>query len=180
MSLLLRQLVKHLTEDHSGLLQTRELQPRKNISPVEARSLKGVGHRGIRGEAGIGSDRVLVWSNNNYIDGKPPEQFPITVKALDSATGATLWFKDKAQPAVGWSGGFLANDVFFVGSLDGTLKAYSAEDGRVLWTGQAPAAVGSPLVVTGDTLLVGYGIPKAFGGVETRSGVAAFRPAAGQ
>ena len=134
---------------------------------------------GIRGEAGIGADAIYVWSNNSYIDGKSPKDYPITVKALDKATGQTLWYVDKAQPAIGSSGGFLANDVFFVGSLDGTLQGYAADDGNVVWQYTLPSAVGSSLVVANDTLYVGAGVPKAFGGGEGTNGVFAFRPTGG-
>lgn len=129
---------------------------------------------GIRGEAGIGDGRVLVWSNNNYVDGQPPEEFPITVKALDAATGETLWYVSEAQPAVGVAGGFLANDVFFVGSLDGTLNAYRASDGRVVWSDSVPGAVGGSLVVVNNALFVSVGVPSGFGADTTRNGVYVF------
>lgn len=134
---------------------------------------------GIRGEAAIGNGKILVWSNNSYVDGKDPTMFPITVKALDPNTGKTLWTKDKAQPAVGWSAGYMSNDVYFVGSLDGTLQGYNAMNGNVVWSAKVSGAVGSPLVVAGDTLFVGAGAPKAFAGSEGEgnSGLYAYRTA---
>jgi polyvinyl alcohol dehydrogenase (cytochrome) len=131
----------------------------------------GVGG-GIRGEASIGTDRLFIWSNDGM--GGMPQQHPITVAALDLATGKTLWSVPKAQPAIGQSGGFLSNDVYFVGSLDGTIKAYRAADGQVLMTVQAPGPIASSLFVQGDTLIFGTGVPAAFGGKQGGSGVSAY------
>ncbi len=133
----------------------------------------GVGG-GMRGEASTAQGYVFAWSNNNYSDGKPPEEFPITVKALDARTGQNVWSAEKAQPAVGWAAGFLSNDVYFVGSLDGTIKGYRANDGQPVFETKAAAPVGAPLVVVGNTLFVGGGVPKAVGGTQPGSGVWAY------
>jgi polyvinyl alcohol dehydrogenase (cytochrome) len=125
----------------------------------------GVGG-GIRGEASIGPDRLFVWSNDG-------QGGPVRVAALDLATGRPLWAVPKAQSIIGTAAGFLANDVYFVGSVDGTIKAYRAADGQVLWTVKAPGSVGSSLLVQGDTLFFGTGVPRAFGG-KGASGVSAY------
>jgi polyvinyl alcohol dehydrogenase (cytochrome) len=134
---------------------------------------------GIRGEASYGNGRLFVWSNNNWSDGKilKPDQAPINVKALDPATGNFIWVQAKCQPAVSASGGFLANDVYFVGSIDGTINGYNAADGSVLWSGTMPngSSVASSLVVAGDTLYAGGGVPSSFGGNANPSGLFAFR-----
>lgn len=140
--------------------------------------LAGIGG-GIRGEAGIGEDRIVVWSNNSWDDvgpGAGPTEFPIDVEALDPATGERLWSNPQSQPAVGWAGGYLSGDVFFVGSLDGTIKAYDTDDGNVLTMLRAPGAVSSALLVEGDTLYVGIGVPPAFGGGFRTNGMVAFSP----
>lgn len=132
---------------------------------------------GIRGAASIEDGKIYLFSNNGYEDGKPPEKFPMTVKALDAATGDNLWTQDKAQPANGASSGFLADGVYFVGSLDGTLQGYRASDGKVLWTEKAPGAIASSLNVAGDFLLAGIGVPKSFAGSESSAhGVIAYKP----
>ena len=92
-----------------------------------------------------------------------PADRPITVAVLDLATVKMLWRVPNAQPAIGQSGGFLANDVYFAGSLDDTVKGYRAADGQVLMTIKAPGSVASSLFVQGDTLLVGTGVPATFG-----------------
>lgn len=129
---------------------------------------------GNHAESAFGEDAVYVWSNNAYVYGKPPKEFPLTIAKLDLATGDYIWVKDKVHLAAIPAAGFLANDVYFVGSLDGTIKAYGAEDGKTLWRGQAPAAVASPLNVIGNTLFFGVGIPKAFGGTAKQNGMMAF------
>src|SRR5207237_321571 len=95
------------------------------------------------------------------------------VAALDLASGKTLWSVPNAQPAIGQSGGFLAGDVYFVGSLDGTIQGYRAADGQVMMTLKAPGSVASSLFVQGDSLLVGTGVPAAFGGTGT-SGISVY------
>ncbi len=125
---------------------------------------------GMRGEASIADGMILAWSNNNSED-KQPQQHPITVKALDPATGQYIWSVEKAQPAVGWAAGFASEDVYFVGSLDGTVKAYSTKNGQILWQTTAPGPVGAPLIVSGQSLFVGAGVPVANGGVPGTQGL---------
>ncbi len=126
---------------------------------------------GIRGEAGYAQGYLFIWSNNNFTDNTDPTKALITVKALDAATGKNVWSVENAQPAIGWAAGFLSNDVFFVGSLDGTVKGYRASDGKVVFSTKVPAPVGAPLVVVGNTLFVGGGVPQENGGANSNSGV---------
>ncbi len=135
---------------------------------------------GMRGEASYAQGYLFLWSNNGFSDSETPSQAPITVKALDAATGKNVWSVEKAQPAIGWAAGFLSNDVYFVGSLDGTIKGYRASDGQVVWDTKAPAAVGSPLVVDGNNLYVGVGVPSSVGGTNSGSGVIAYSVGPGQ
>lgn len=83
--------------------------------------------------------------------------------------------KIKAQPAVLVSAGFLAGDVYFVGSLDGMVRAYDAETGKKVWTSEAHGPVSSSLWVEEDTLLWGTGVPERFGGAKDGYGVVAYR-----
>ena len=129
---------------------------------------------GIHTEGSMGDGVVYVWSNNNNTYGAPPEERPITVKALDAATGETLWYKDGAQPAGIPAASMLANDVLFVGSLDGTLKGYNAADGSELWSAKYGGAVATPLNVVGNTLYFGTGVPERFGGQPGGNGVVAY------
>ncbi len=129
---------------------------------------------GIHAEAAIGQDAVYVWSNNSYTYGMPPEQVPLTIKALDKGTGRNLWVIPKAQPAAVPSAGFLANDVYFVGSLDGVVRGYRAADGQQVWTSQQHGAIGTALVAVGYRLFFGTGVPKRFGGGPATNGMFAY------
>ncbi len=128
---------------------------------------------GIRANASYAQGFLFVWSNNAYKDGEDPGKYLITVKALDAATGKNIWVVNNAQPAAGLAAGFLSNDVYFVGSLDGTIKGYSAADGKVVYDNKVTGPVGGSLLVDGNTLYVGVGVPKAMGG-GPGSGVIAF------
>lgn len=117
---------------------------------------------GMHGEASIGEGRVLAWSNNGYHHGMNPDKHPISVKALDASTGKHLWVKNHAQPAA-IVPGYLANDVYFVGSLDGTLQAYGAADGKQLWKIKNPSPIISWLWVKDNSLYLGGGVPGVLG-----------------
>ncbi len=133
---------------------------------------------GMHGEASIDDGRIFAWSNNNYHHTEPPEKVPLSVKALDAATGRQLWVKDQAQPAALFAAGFLADDVYFVPSLDGRVRAYRASDGKELWTSEAQGPITSSLWVEGDTLYFGTGAPGIFKAWAKKgpSGLFAYRP----
>lgn len=119
---------------------------------------------GMHGEASIGEDRILAWSNNSYVHREDPTKHPLSIKALDPATGDYLWVKNQAQPAWVHSAGFLASDVYFVGSLDGKLRAYRADDGEEIWSTQAPGPITASVWVDTNLVVVPTGAPKLFGG----------------
>ena len=54
---------------------------------------------------------------------------------------------------------YLASDVYFVGSLDGTLQAYGAADGKQLWKTQHPRPIISWLWAKDNSLYLGGGVP---------------------
>lgn len=128
--------------------------------------------------ASVGRDRLLMWSNGSYAY-RDPLGHPMDVAAVEIATGRYVWVSPEAQPAMGGIGGgagFLAGDVYFVPSLDGRIRAYSAAGGREVWTSPAHAAVASSVVVEGDLLLFGTGVPPGFGGPDSgERGVYAYR-----
>lgn len=135
----------------------------------------GYGHvgGGIHAEASVGDGRLFIWGNNAYPYSNP-KQNPMDIKAVDAASGAYLWVQTKAQPAVLTSAGFLANDVYFVGSLDGQVRAYRASDGQRLWTSPKHGAVASSIWVDEGLVLWGTGVPKRFGGDTGQNGVFAY------
>lgn len=136
----------------------------------------GYGHvgGGIHAEASITPDRILLWSNNAYAYNNP-EKHPMDIAAVDPATGDYLWVNKKAQPAVEISAGYAANDVYFVGSLDGQVRAYNTKTGDKLWTSGEHGSVASSIWVNGDTVFWGAGVPKMFGGNAGRPGVLAYK-----
>lgn len=69
----------------------------------------------------------------------------------------------------------LANDVHLLGSLDGTIQGYRADDGEVVASFRVPTAVSSSLQVHGESLYVGTGVPQQFGGGAGTNGLYAFR-----
>ncbi len=94
--------------------------------------------------------------------------------ALNVTDGSTKWQVDLPQAI--FSGVAVANDVVFTATLDGVIRAVSAESGEELWTYQAGSGVNAPPTVAGDMLIVpaaGFLIPPA--GAE---GDAAATPAA--
>lgn len=142
-------------------------------------SVVGVGGMGggMRGEASIMEDRIVAWSNNRFAElPKPPSpaKFPINIKALNPADGVPLWVKADVQPAVSTSEGYLAGGVYFVGSLDGKVRGYDTKDGSPLWTSPQMPSIGAPLWVSGNTLLVGTGVPTKFAGNSDSAGVYAY------
>ena len=118
---------------------------------------------GIDSEASVGPDAIYVWSNNSYEYGKPPMEHPITIKALDPATGTAKWTDPAAQPAGTTSAGFLSNDVYLVGTLDGKIRAYRSADGQNIWTSPSHGSISAPLSVVGNTLYFSSGLPSKFG-----------------
>jgi polyvinyl alcohol dehydrogenase (cytochrome) len=135
----------------------------------------GYGHigGGIHGEASIGDGRIYIWGNNAFPYANP-EKHPMDLTAVDARTGEAFWTVPKAQPAVQISAGFLANDVWFVGSLDGMVRAYRASDGKLLWRSDDHGPVASSLVAYRGTVMWGAGVPKQFGGGDG-DGVVAYR-----
>lgn len=123
-----------------------------------------IGYGGVKGgmhsEASINETAVFAWSNNNYAH-KPPQSTPLTVKALDAASGDLKWVANESQPA-SLVTGFLANDVYIVGSIEGTLKGYHTENGKEIWSAKNPAPITSWLIIDQNMLFLGGGVPKMF------------------
>ena len=118
---------------------------------------------GIHAEAAVGPDAIYVWSNNSYEYSLNPMDHPITIKALDLGTGEAKWTDPAAQPAGTTTSGFLSNDVYLVGTLDGKIRAYRSSDGQKVWTSPSHGSISAPLSVVGNTLYFSSGLPSNFG-----------------
>ena len=79
-----------------------------------------------------------------------------TVFALDGASGEFLWNTDVPIGVTG-SGPVISNDLLFIGSLDGIVRAYTRADGTQVWTSQTAAGINAPFAIVKDTLLVPAG-----------------------
>ena len=73
--------------------------------------------------------------------------------ALDGATGEYLWNTEIASGTNG-PGPTIANDVVFIGTLDGIARGYNIADGSEVWRSQTSAGLNAPFAVAGDMLLV--------------------------
>lgn len=75
-----------------------------------------------------------------------------TLVAIDAATGQFRW-NVEVPTAVAGAGPTIANDLVFIGGLDGLVRAYGTNDGALVWTFQTPAGINAPFAIAGDTLL---------------------------
>jgi alcohol dehydrogenase (cytochrome c) len=73
--------------------------------------------------------------------------------AIDAATGQFRW-NIEVPTAVAGAGPTIANDLVFIGGLDGLVRAYGTDNGALVWTFQTPAGINAPFAIAGDTLLV--------------------------
>lgn len=108
------------------------------------------------------------------------------IYALDIRTGETIWevhpqryYEGLATPLLFSAALALTNDVLFAGSLSGAMMAFSALDGRELWSfdvskdlvdinnvqGDGGTIDGAGFVISGDGLVVNAGYTELFGGV---------------
>lgn len=76
--------------------------------------------------------------------------------AIDGASGAILWSVD-TPVAIAGAAPTIANDVVFIGTIDGILRAYSIEDGSPLWSQQLPGGLNAPFAISDDYLFVPAG-----------------------
>jgi glucose dehydrogenase/plastocyanin len=76
--------------------------------------------------------------------------------AIDGATGETIWDVEIPAGTAG-PGPVVANDVVFIGTLDGIVRAYNTADGTEVWRVQTSAGLNAPFAVAGDMLLVPAG-----------------------
>ncbi len=81
--------------------------------------------------------------------------------ALDAATGAVKW--THPFPFAAFGAPTAVNDLVFTATFDGTLYAFAAETGEVVWQVKLPAGTNTGVVVNGDTLIAPAGVAAAPG-----------------
>jgi outer membrane protein assembly factor BamB len=87
------------------------------------------------------------------------------VAALDLATGKILWTTEMSQPAYGSL--VVSNDVVFATTADGVIHALDAAKGGEVWQAALPSGSNAGVMVTGDMLVTGAGLPAAEGQTPT-------------
>lgn len=81
--------------------------------------------------------------------------------ALDLATGEIKWKKTLASPAFGST--TVVNDLVFVTTYDGSISAFDASNGSIVWREKLPAGTNSGITVSGNTLIAPAGVAAAEG-----------------
>lgn len=92
--------------------------------------------------------------------------------ALNVTDGSVKW--DVQLPAGNVSAATVSNDVVFAGALDGLVRAYSTDDGTLLWSYDTGVGLNAPFAVAGDLLVV----PAAGAKLVSQSYVAEATPVA--
>jgi outer membrane protein assembly factor BamB len=87
------------------------------------------------------------------------------IVALDVATGKVEWNERLPGPAYGAP--LVVNDVVFVTSAEGTVRALSAKSGGEFWQAALPSGTNAGVMASGDMLLAGAGLPLAEGQVPS-------------
>ena len=77
--------------------------------------------------------------------------------ALDAGTGRRVWTRRLPHAVFGCA--TVTRGVVFTATLDGTVSAFDTRDGTPIWSARARAGINSCPAVTGNTLLVGAGVP---------------------
>jgi outer membrane protein assembly factor BamB len=83
------------------------------------------------------------------------------VIALDLASGAVKWKAQLSSPAFGATTS--VNDLVFATTYEGTVSAFNAKNGQVLWREKLPAGTNSGVMAEGDTLIAPAGLAAAEG-----------------
>ena len=90
-----------------------------------------------------------------------PAQGKGRLVALDAATGRPLWVRRLPSPDFGCA--TVSNDVVFTSTFDGTVYAFAAANGKLVWRTRMRAGVNACPAVVGDLVLFGAGAPRSGG-----------------
>jgi outer membrane protein assembly factor BamB len=83
------------------------------------------------------------------------------VVALDAATGVLEWKQELASPAFGATTS--VGDLVFATSAEGTVTAFKASNGQILWRETLPAGTNSGVMANGNMLIAPAGLASAAG-----------------
>lgn len=76
--------------------------------------------------------------------------------ALDVKTGKVEWTHDFPYPAFGSTTS--VNDLVFATTYDGTVNAFDAQSGRILWQTTLPAGTNTGVMASGNTVIAPAGV----------------------
>jgi outer membrane protein assembly factor BamB len=83
------------------------------------------------------------------------------VVALDLASGKVKWKQELSSPVFGAT--TAVNDLVFATTYEGTVSAFNAKNGQVLWRETLPAGTNSGVMANGDTLIAPAGLASSEG-----------------
>jgi outer membrane protein assembly factor BamB len=83
------------------------------------------------------------------------------VTALDLQTGDILWEKSLNSPVLG--GLVVVNDLVFATSVEGFIHALNVNSGSEVWGAKLPAGTNAGVMISGEMLVTGAGLPAAEG-----------------
>jgi len=130
---------------------------------------------------GKGAERTGARMGTAYADGKIYAASTTgDVTAIDATSGRTVWQKrlgsrrgwiwHHGDNSVRWSGGpSVQGELVVVGTLEGTVQAFSANDGADLWTAQLSSEVISPPAIGSNIVAVRTQDGRVFG-LDARDG----------
>ena len=96
-------------------------------------------------------------ASNGYVGGLDISKGKGGLAAINASTGAIEW--KHSYPTLDVGAATVANDVVFTETYSGTIYAYNAKTGAVLWTKKAPNGINSFPAITKTMLIVGAGAP---------------------
>jgi polyvinyl alcohol dehydrogenase (cytochrome) len=123
----------------------------------------GAAGGGFLAPVSIDKTGIYAWANNAF-GYREPEKHPMDIAAFEPGTGKVLWKKTQAQPAWMTQAGFATGGLYFVGSTDGKIRAYSTKTGDVAWTSEQMNSISTSIVADAGKLYFGTGLPKMFSG----------------
>jgi outer membrane protein assembly factor BamB len=162
----------HTGHDDDGLLAMRGEESKiKTPSTVSPGSLGGV-------IAPMSTDGTTVFApvvngSATIVSGSEKQESGVSsgeVIALDAATGKIKWKQTLSTPAYGAT--TVVNDLVFATNVEGTVSAFKAKSGQIVWREKLPAGTNSGVMASGHTLIAPAGLAAAEGQVPK---IVAFR-----
>jgi outer membrane protein assembly factor BamB len=154
---------KHNGHDDDGLLAMRGEESKiKTPSTVYPGSLGGViapmSTDGTSVFVPIVNDPTTIVSGSETSEGG---EVSGEVVALDLATGKVKWHQQMSSPAFGAT--TAVNDLVFATNYEGSVSAFKAKSGQVLWREKLPAGTNSGVMAEGNMLVAPAGLASAEG-----------------